>query len=84
MGLYPLDPVSGEYQLSAPLFDRVVVQLAGGKKLEIVTKKESPSARYIQSMRLNGKVYDKHFIKYADIAKGGLLEMLLMEDLLKH
>jgi predicted alpha-1,2-mannosidase len=77
MGFYPLDPVSGEYQLSAPLFDRITVQLAGGKKLEIITTKKSPSAVYIQSIRLNGKIYDKHFITYADIAKGGRVEVEL-------
>lgn len=76
MGLYPLDPVSGEYQLSAPLFDRVVVQLAGGKKLEIVTKKEGPSG-YIQSIQLNGMLYKKRSITYADIVKGGIVEMVL-------
>jgi predicted alpha-1,2-mannosidase len=83
MGLYPLDPVSGEYQLSAPLFDRITVQLAGGKKLEIVTKKKSSSAVYIQSIQLNGKAYDKRFITYAAISKGGKVELVLGEQPVK-
>jgi putative alpha-1,2-mannosidase len=80
MGLYPLDPVSGEYQLSAPLFDRVTVQLAGGKKLEIVVKKENASARYIKSMKLNGKAYNENFIKFWDIVKGGKIEIAFGEE----
>jgi predicted alpha-1,2-mannosidase len=80
MGLYPLDPVSGEYQLSAPLFDRVTVQLAGGKKLEIVVKKENASARYIKSMKLNGKAYNENFIKFWDIVKGCKIEIAFGEE----
>lgn len=83
LGFYPLDPVSGEYQLSTPLFDRAVIQLPGGKKLEIVAKKKSESDIYIRAVRLNGKLYTKRYITWADISRGGILEISVGEHPLK-
>jgi putative alpha-1,2-mannosidase len=37
------------------LFDRVEVDLAGGRKLVIEAKRESPKALYIESEEWNGK-----------------------------
>lgn len=36
MGFYPLDPVSGEYELGAPLFDEVSIELPDGKTFTIL------------------------------------------------
>ncbi|MEO6732957.1 MAG: GH92 family glycosyl hydrolase [Ferruginibacter sp.] len=77
MGFYPLNPVSGEYQLCSPLFDRISLQLENGKSFKIVCKKASSDALYIKEVRLNGKPYGKNYIRYSDIMKGGKLEIVL-------
>jgi predicted alpha-1,2-mannosidase len=79
MGFYPLDPVSGEYQLCSPLFDEVSIQLPDAKTFEIRVKKTSHSSAYIQSIRLNGKNHLKNAITHSDIAKGGVLEVTLKD-----
>lgn len=79
MGFYPLDPVSGEYQLCSPLFDQISIQLPAAKTFEIRVKKTGRSSVYIQSIRLNGKNYLKNSITHSDIAKGGVLEVTLKD-----
>jgi predicted alpha-1,2-mannosidase len=80
IGLYPVDPVSGEHILCSPIFEKVTLQLPGNKKLQIVCHKKTATAGYIQQVRLNGKVYQKNFIKYADLMKGGVLDLYLQEQ----
>ncbi|HEX8316491.1 MAG TPA: GH92 family glycosyl hydrolase, partial [Flavisolibacter sp.] len=80
MGFYPVNPVSGEYQLSSPLFDKITLQLPAGKKLEIVCHKKSSHAVYMTAVKWNGKPYNKNFIRYADLMKGGRLEIELREQ----
>ncbi len=40
MGFYPVDPVSGEYELGAPLFDEVSIELPDGKTFTILCHTE--------------------------------------------
>lgn len=40
MGFYPVDPVSGEYELGAPLFDEVSIELPDGKTFTILCHSE--------------------------------------------
>jgi predicted alpha-1,2-mannosidase len=79
MGFYPLDPVSGEYLLSSPLFDNIKIQLEGGKNFEIITHKTSAGAMFIRKLMWNGKVYDKNFITHSLIMQGGKLEIWLVD-----
>jgi predicted alpha-1,2-mannosidase len=77
MGLYPVCPGQPIYQLTAPLFDRVVIhfddQLEAGKAFVIEAKNLSAKNIYIQSAQLNGAPYNKAWIAHADIIKGGTL-----------
>lgn len=77
MGFYPVNPVTGEYQLCAPLFDKISIRLPGNKHLEIVSKKNGSNNIFINRVEWNGKLYDKNFIRYADLMKGGKLEIYL-------
>ncbi|WP_205509007.1 GH92 family glycosyl hydrolase [Longitalea arenae] len=80
IGLYPVDPVSGEHILCSPIFDKVIVQLPNNKKLQILCHKRSAGDSYISQIRLNGQRYQKNFISYADIMKGGVLEIYLVQS----
>jgi predicted alpha-1,2-mannosidase len=80
MGFYPLDPASGEYLCSTPLFDKIDIQLEGQKKFEIICHKFSDNAIYISKMKFNGKIYNKNFISYSMIVQGGTLEIWLQNN----
>ncbi|WP_462243853.1 GH92 family glycosyl hydrolase [Ferruginibacter sp.] len=79
MGFYPVDPVSGEYILCTPLFDKIVLQLQNNKQLQIICKRQSEKSIYIQDVKWNGKIYGKNFIRYADIMNGGSMEINLSD-----
>jgi len=74
MGLYPVLVGEPVFQLSTPIFDKVVIHLPGGKYFTIETKGINDSDFYIQSATLNGKPYSKSYINHADILSGGILE----------
>lgn len=80
MGFYPLNPVSDEYLLSAPLFAHTKLKLAENRVFEIVKHQKSEKASFIKYLMLNGKLYSKTFIRYADIMKGGKLEFFMDEQ----
>ena len=80
LGFYPLDPVSGQYLLCSPIFDKSVLNLPEGKKLEISTTKPSSDAMYIGAVKWNGKPYRFNYICYADMIKGGKLQITLQEQ----
>jgi len=71
LGFYAVDPVSGNYVLGTPLFDRVEVELGGAKKLVIEAKRKSPEDKYVHEVTLNGQSYSKTWFRHADIVNGG-------------
>ncbi|EHQ25017.1 GH92 family glycosyl hydrolase [Mucilaginibacter paludis] len=79
MGLYPVNPVSGEYLLCSPLFDQTTIKLFNGKNFEITTHKTSKTAQYIHQVKLNGKIISKNYITYAAVVEGGKLEIYLQD-----
>lgn len=80
MGFYPVNPVSGEYLLCSPLFDRITITLQNGKKFEIICHKPGPKSMYIHSVKLNGKMMPDNFIRYNDIRNGGKLDIYLNDQ----
>ncbi|MBD0277850.1 MAG: glycoside hydrolase family 92 protein [Flavisolibacter sp.] len=78
MGFYPVNPVSDEYILCSPLFDKVRIQLVDKKIFEINVHKASNDALYISKVMWNGKLYDKNFITHKMIQQGGKLEIELV------
>ncbi len=76
-GIHPICPGDMRYEITSPVFDRIEFRLdpmtAKGKTFVIETVDNSPENIYIQSAELNGKPYDKTYIMYDDIMKGGRL-----------
>jgi predicted alpha-1,2-mannosidase len=75
IGFYPVAPVTGEYVLGSPLFDKVSLQLENGNTFEIIASNNRPDAPYIQQSFLNGASWDASFIKIAEVQKGGILRL---------
>lgn len=77
LGFYAVDPVSGNYVFGTPLVDRAEVELGPGKKLRIEVKRSSADHCFIQSIRFDGKPYEKLWFRHADIAKGAAIEFTM-------
>jgi predicted alpha-1,2-mannosidase len=77
MGFYPLNPISGEYLLCSPIFDRTTINLPNGKTLQVVCHKQSKTAIYINAVKWDGKPYTKNYITYNNIQQGGTLDIYL-------
>jgi len=71
LGFYAVDPVSGTYILGSPLVDHAVVELQGGRQLEIEVKRSDPADAYVQSFTLNGQLQERAWFHHAEIAEGG-------------
>ncbi|MDR1406636.1 MAG: GH92 family glycosyl hydrolase [Tannerella sp.] len=76
-GIHPVCPGETRYELTSPLFDRIVWNLPGGKVFTAEVSGNSPENVYIQSARLNGRPYNRCHIDYAEIVKGGKLELFM-------
>lgn len=74
IGLYPFNPAEPFLQIGSPIFPEVILHLGNGKNFRIVAKNVSEENFYIRSSKLNGKEYNKPWIDYKDILKGGILE----------
>jgi predicted alpha-1,2-mannosidase len=79
IGLYPVDPVSGEYALSSPLFNQIRIKVANNKTVNITCKRESKYSIYIKSITLNGKPYQRNFISHKDLVAGAHIEFMLSD-----
>lgn len=77
MGFYPVCPGSDHYAIGSPLFDKMSIQLENGKVFSIHTYENGVDNVYIQSAKLNGQPYNKSYIRYDDIANGGMLEFVM-------
>ncbi|WEK36069.1 MAG: GH92 family glycosyl hydrolase [Candidatus Pseudobacter hemicellulosilyticus] len=74
LGFYPVNPANGVYDIGSPLVKQAVLQLPGGKTFTVKVNRKNGQDLYIQSVRLNGKIYTLNTITHADLLKGGVLE----------
>ncbi|MDC6366780.1 MULTISPECIES: GH92 family glycosyl hydrolase [Flavobacteriaceae] len=74
LGLYPMNPASGQYEFGSPLFEKATIALPGGKSFVILAENTSTINKYIQSVQLNGKLLDRTFITHEELLEGGTLE----------
>lgn len=73
LGFYPVDPVSGDYMIGSPLFQRITLSQPGGKSFTVRAEGNDAANVYIQSATLNGKPLDRPVVTYAQIRAGGEL-----------
>ncbi|TWR30264.1 glycoside hydrolase family 92 protein [Mucilaginibacter pallidiroseus] len=77
LGFYPVTPGSPTYNIGSPCFPYVKMNMGNGKYFEIKAPGASFTNKYIQSAKLNGKVWDKPWFSHSDIANGGVLELVM-------
>lgn len=69
-GFYPVDPISGRYEIGSPLFPEAKLHLGNGKTFTIIAHNAGEENPYIQSVHVNGKPYDKSYITHQMIMQG--------------
>jgi predicted alpha-1,2-mannosidase len=77
LGLYPAQPGTGNLALATPMFPRAEVKLADRKKLTVLAtpgKGTAPAAPYVASLKLNGRLHERAWASYCELARGGALE----------
>lgn len=79
MGIYPVNPVSGEYQIGTPMFPEMKIKFADNKIFKILAKNVSRENCYVKSVKLNGVALEKPFISHKDIMKGGVIEFTMTD-----
>ena len=73
MGFYPLLVGDEYYDLTSPLFDRVLLRLTNGNVLTIQTKGRKKKDAPIKSIHFNGKKIADYRISHNELIKGGEL-----------
>jgi predicted alpha-1,2-mannosidase len=77
IGLYPYNPVSGEYQIGSPLFEKSTIKVSDKVTFTIIAEYTSPDNIYIQSATLNGKEFNRTYITHKEILQGGPLHFIM-------
>ncbi len=84
MGFYPVCPGKTKYQLGSPVFDEITIHLNqefwSGDKFVIRAEYNSQQNVYIQTMKLNGKDYQKPEIDHKDVVQGGELVFEMSDE----
>lgn len=71
LGFYPVTPVSPNYLLGSPLFKKATLHLENGNTFAINATNNSPENVYVKRVLLNEKDWQKNYIPFSTIQKGG-------------
>lgn len=74
LGFYPVCPATDQYVLGAPLFKKITVTLENGKQVVINAPLNSDNNRYVNSLRINGKIYSNNWVGHFELINGATLE----------
>ncbi len=77
MGLYPMNPASGVYEIGSPIFEKATIKLPEGKTFVIEAENVSNQNFYIQSATLNGVDFNQTSISHQQIMQGGILHVVM-------
>ena len=79
LGFYPVCPGSDEYVIGSPLFGKVVLHLENGNEVTLTADGNSPEHRYITAMTMDGRKYDRNYLKYVDLLDGADIEFSMSD-----
>jgi len=80
MGFYPVNPSELKYQFGSPLVQEAKIEVAPGKYFTMKAPLASVANKYIQEVKLNGKVLDHSYITHQEIVDGGILEFTMSAE----
>jgi len=77
LGFYPVNPASGDYMIGSPLFRRMTLKLANGKRFTVSAPNNSDTNIYIQSATLNNHPLTIPVITWEQIQSGSTLTFVM-------
>jgi len=77
LGIYPVNPASGDYMIGSPIFTRMSLRLANGKRFTVIADHNSEVNRYIQSATLDGRPLKEPKIAWEEIMRGVTLHLIM-------
>ena len=80
LGLYPVDPLDGKYELVTPLFESARIALPGGKYLTIRAPRRNEAEQYTASVSFNGKPLRRSYLTYEELREGGTIDFTLTSE----
>lgn len=75
LGFFPICPGKAEYSIGSPRFGSSKIHMSNGRTFEVKAYNVSKDNKYIQSAKLNGKVWNEPAISHEAIVNGGVLEL---------
>ncbi len=75
MGFYPVIPGLPVYTIGSPLFEKITIDLPGGKQFIVEAAGGTAVNKYIQKAWLNGKPLDTPFFTHEELSGGGTLKL---------
>ncbi|ESZ98696.1 glycoside hydrolase family 92 protein [Sclerotinia borealis F-4128] len=77
LGLYPMVGQT-TFLIGSPWFANTTISLGGGKVLAMTTVNGSESSFYVQSLKVNGKSWNRSWLTWNDVfASGGTMDFVL-------
>lgn len=73
LGFYPVCPGDNQYVVGSPIFDRAIVNLENGKKIDITCENQSAKNCYIQSAKIDDKTLLKSFFTFKELKDGATI-----------
>lgn len=73
-GFYPLRMGTPEYVIGAPYYPHMDIRLDDGKHIVVNAPNVSDRNRYVQSLRVNGKPWNRLILPHALLAQGATLD----------
>ncbi|MBP2325450.1 putative alpha-1,2-mannosidase [Kibdelosporangium banguiense] len=77
LGMYPQAPGRAELVLASPQFPTTVISRGNGKTITINAPNASDSAKYVQSLRVNGQTSNRAWLPESFVLNGGTLDFTL-------
>jgi predicted alpha-1,2-mannosidase len=74
LGAYPETPGTSILALASPAFPRVVIHLGHGRALVINAPGAQAAAPYVQGLTVDGRPWDRAYVDFARLARGGTLD----------
>ena len=79
LGFYPVTPAVPQYVIGSPLFEKVVLDMPGGKTFTIETENNDKENVYISGATLNGSSFSNTWIGHETMQNGGKIKLSMSD-----
>ena len=80
MGLYSVTPGTDQYVIGSPLFNSMTFTTEAGKQFVVEAQNNGPENVYIDSATLNGQPFERNYLTYDEITRGGRLVLYMSSE----